>query len=226
MQDDREHIVHAASEQVRQYAAIGKWLDGLMIERIPGGGETCPRVVLNQHSTSRPAKDLFAQRQREIRALAQELVDYTVALKDDEFFDPFQGCGGNSVPTHHVVTSVVAQHRTTTKVNAVGVSLAKKLHELEKYETSGLDEMHLVVHNFVPICELSTRLWHEYYHYRNAILSDLASRATRDPSHVFSRFFFLDYSQHFGGCHLYDLSTMKELGIHRPTTLRERSWEL
>lgn len=199
MQDDSDEVIHQATEETLSYPALARWLDGLIVQLYEDAAPQ-PIVALNQAGSQRRAKGLFP-RKKDLQLLARELASYARSLRDDSFQAlPFPGH-----PRLHLVTTArrtgLRQPEERSGWNLP--SLTKKLTNPEKYSTSGLVAFHLLIHNHVPDFDRALRVWHAYWHHRDAILRHLTARAKDRSTPLFQDVFFLDYSDRLGGVEVY-----------------------
>jgi hypothetical protein len=81
--------------------------------------------------------------------------------------------------------------------------LNAKLTDAEKYNREALSALYLLIHNYVSDFERALRVWHEYWHERDAIIRLLATRAASRTTPLFDDVFLLDYSHRLGGVEIY-----------------------
>lgn len=78
MQDDKDVVDHSPMAGMELHPVMARYLDGLFV--YTGRQSHRPQVIVNQPSATRP-DDLFPNA-RDLRALADELVNYVTQLTD------------------------------------------------------------------------------------------------------------------------------------------------
>ncbi len=195
MQDDKDIIIHKPSAQMSGYTVMPAWLDGVFVDKVHAVGLGCPSVVLNQHSSSRPARGLFP-RGKDLEGLARELVRYANALDDGDFFSPWHGRSGPTM--HHVVTADQAGRKVPIRFrNKWSASIDAKLAG-KQYSATGLNGVYLALHNLVPTHQgqapWSDGVWHDYWHNLNGYVATLRSAVSEQARNLYAGIYFLDYS--------------------------------
>lgn len=176
MWDDPPPKAVTPTESMREFGSVTKWAAGFFVDRVQGSS----RFTLNQHRPDRGAKGIFP-RGKEVETFAREVSAAVRTLAPSQLHartyvgDPDLGAGGaTAVP-----------------------EVLKKLHD--HYSTSSGRRWDLLLHNYWPLSDLALELWHPYWHYRDEILSAIATLAAW-RKHPFRAVLFVDYSHIIGGC--------------------------
>lgn len=188
MQDDGDLVIHEPARGFEKYALLPAYLDGILVHLgLPGPGQS--KVRLNQRSSNRPAAGLFPRRD-EIKHFASELVAYVSTLREADF----QLSLGPGLHFHHAVTADMVGRQMPVPRNRFA-SVARKLSGVDKYRCGLCQELWLVVHNLPQDSRHAIKLWHEYWHYRQEIVSALRMLIEAVTEHPFDRVYFADYSE-------------------------------